>query len=77
MKSKSQLETIRSKDKSAIFKDIEKINLKIVELKSKNTLKKLKNYREIRQAKLERSRLWTILNEKIIDEVNKEKHDQN
>lgn len=71
MKTAQELKELRTKDSKSLYSEIGKLNAEISELKFKATFKKLKNFRQIRQSRKNIARIWTILTERAIDELEK------
>lgn len=70
MKSKTELQEIKSKDKKELFKDLQEAQKKLTELRLGQSFRKLKNYREITVTRKKIARIWTILGEKLLQEQN-------
>lgn len=73
MKRTIELSELRSKDKKDLYLKLHEQQKKLTELRFGQSLKKLKNYREISKTRKNIARLWTILSEKIQAEQDKEK----
>jgi len=71
MKATQELKELRTKDSKSLYSEIGKLNAEISELKFKATFKKLKNFRKIRQSRKNIARIWTILAERALDELEK------
>lgn len=72
MKKTIELQELRGKDKKALFKDLQESQKKLTELQFGASFKKLKNYREISMIRKRIARIWTVLTDKSLKELQKE-----
>ena len=74
MKKTQEIKDLRIKDKKALYKELESLNSKLVELNTSATFRKLKNIQSIGQTRRRIAWVWTILTEKAMAEVTKEEN---
>lgn len=71
MKKAIQIKEIKEKDNKALFKELEDLSKKIVELRFDNTFRKLKNVNLIRENRRKQARIWTVIHERAIAKAEK------
>lgn len=69
MKKIPELKEIRAKDTKALTLELSVLNKKLVELQFKTAFKRLKNFHEITLTRKRIARIWTILNEKAVENI--------
>lgn len=72
MKKDQEIKELTTKDDKALYKELTDLNKKITELKFKTVFRKIKNYHEITDARKRIARVWTILNYRILQKIEKE-----
>ncbi len=73
MKKKLLIKELRSKDNKTLFSELAQAERQIIELRFKASFRKLKNYQEIGAMRKKIAWIWTILSERTIEELDKEK----
>jgi len=71
MKKTQEIQELREKDKKELFLKLQESQKKLQELKFGASFRKLKNYHEITKVRKRIARIWTILTEKTIAEMEK------
>lgn len=74
MKKVEELKDLRAQNAPFLYKEILTLNQKLAELEFKVSLRKVKNFREIRRFKKRIARIWTILGEYAMQELLKEEN---
>lgn len=74
MKSTILKKELREKDNKALIKDLQETNKKIAETRFQASFRKVKNYKEINILKKRAARIWTILSERAIKELEKDEN---
>lgn len=72
MKKTEELQELRVKVKKDLFKELRDSEKKLTELNFSRALRKIKNYHEITVMRKKIARLWTVLAEKSLAELEKE-----
>lgn len=72
MKKTTQLKEIRKSDTKALVKELSDLNSKLTNLQFKASFRRLKNFHEITANRKQIARIWTVLNEKVIEDIKKE-----
>jgi len=73
MKKTVQIKELKEKDEKTLIKELDDENRKLSELKFKAAFRKIKNFHEITEKRKNIARIWTILNQKLDEKLNKEK----
>jgi ribosomal protein L29 len=71
MKSSEILKNLRAKDKKGLFHDLKESEKKLTQLRFNQALRKLKNFHEITVTRKKIANIWTILQEKTLEDLNK------
>lgn len=74
MKKKELIKELRAKDTKSLFKELEESQKRICELQFKASFRKLKNYKSVCTERQKIARIWTILSEKALAELEKEQN---
>lgn len=74
MKVTVELKELRQKDNKSLVKLLEETNKKVTEIRFQASFWKVKNYKEISVQKKKAARIWTILSERMIEELEKEEN---
>jgi ribosomal protein L29 len=72
MKTSQELKELKSKDAKDLFKDLEESYKKLTQMKFEAAFKKIKNYKAIGRERKKIARIWTILGQKTLENINKE-----
>lgn len=71
MKKALEIEELRAKSKSDLFKELKNAEHKLFELRFGAHFKKIKNFHDITNLRKKIARIWTILAEKSLNETEK------
>jgi len=69
MKSKKELEELKSKDTKALVKELDALQTKLADVRLKSAFRTLKNTSEIGETRKKVARIWTILTDRAITEA--------
>lgn len=72
MKKTQELQELKAKNKTDLFKDLKESQKKLTQLRFSASFKNLKNYREIAKTRKKIARIWTILGESLAEQNSKE-----
>jgi large subunit ribosomal protein L29 len=69
MKRTQQVKELTEKDNTALYKELEVLNNKLVTLRFDVSFRKLKNLKSIRETRKQIARIWTILNSRAVEKI--------
>ncbi len=69
MKQQESLKQLKSMDSKELAKELSAANKHLVELKFGAKLRKLKNYKEIKNERKKIARIWTLMAEKALEKL--------
>jgi ribosomal protein L29 len=72
MKNTKEIKELKDMDDKALYKELLDMNKKMTELSFKVNFRKLKNFHEITNTRKRIARIWTILNARILEKIEKE-----
>lgn len=73
MKKTVEIKEIREKDTKSLVKELKDLEKKVSDLRFKASFRKLKNFHEITVSRKRIARIWTILGEKVIQNMKEDK----
>ena len=73
MKKTQILKELNEKDSKSLNKELIELSQKMAKLKLDAAMKKLKNVKSIRDLRHRVARIWTILNARVLNEIEKSK----
>lgn len=72
MKKASLIKELKAKDNKTLAKDLVELEKNLAKLRLNAAMRQLKNVKQIQEARKQIARIWTILNERAIEQVNSE-----
>jgi len=69
MKSQDTLKELRAKDSKDLNKELVELNQKIAKFHLDAAMRRLKNVKSIQESKHRVARIWTILNERAMSQI--------
>lgn len=71
MKSTKEIQELIAKDNAKLFLELEELNKKLATERFDVSFRKLKNIKSISGTRKRIARIWTIINARVIEEINK------
>ena len=71
MKKAQELKELRSQESKDLAQVLRDSQRKVAEIRFKAAFRKVKNYKEIRQLRQKNARIWTILAERALEDLEK------
>ena len=71
MKSTKEIQELIAKDNAKLFLELEELNKKLATERFDVSFRKLKNIKSIAYTRKRIARIWTIINARAIEEINK------